>query len=69
MEVKWSDRFAEDPSKLTSLRNFCGANNVTNSIVTTISQRKDVQLGALKLNFVPASLYALTLGTNIIGKR
>lgn len=62
-EIKWSDRFAENPTELNSLLSFVNANKGLNKIIVTTQTKS----GTYKLNagetilFIPAALYALRI--------
>lgn len=62
-EIKWSDRFAENPTELNSLLSFVNANKGINKIIVTTQTKS----GTYKLNagetilFIPAALYALRI--------
>jgi predicted AAA+ superfamily ATPase len=66
IEIKWSNRYFEKPADLKSLVSFLKENQLKEAIVTTIDKtgRKDWQ--DLALEYIPASLYAYTLGRNAV---
>lgn len=66
IEVKWSDRYATNPSELKSLISFCTANALSQAVVTTLSNQTDVTYGGINLKFVPTSVYCWTVGYNIV---
>ncbi|MDX2248452.1 MAG: hypothetical protein SF052_16835 [Bacteroidia bacterium] len=66
LEVKWSNRYYDKPDELKSLLNFCGINNLKSALVTTIDKSGTVEMNDLKLHFLPASLYAYTIGRNTL---
>ena len=65
-EIKWSNRFFKNPKALKSLHKFCAQNGLNNAMVTTIDQAGTVEYNNLQLHFVPASLYAYSVGKNIL---
>lgn len=69
VEVKWTDRFFDNPTQLKSLLSFCRKNGLENSLVTTINKSGSKFLDNHEIRFVPASRYCLTLGYNIIKKQ
>ncbi len=69
VEVKWSDRFAENPYELKSLLEFCQANDLRRVTVTsrTVSATKNVR--GVEITFVPTSVYCYGLGANLVSGR
>lgn len=58
-EVKWTDKFFEDPSQLKSLRKFLEANEgVRKIIVTTKSKLGSATVEGKEFLFIPSALYA-----------
>lgn len=69
-EIKWSDKFAENPAELKSLIRFAETAGLRDAIVTTVGKTKNVTLrNGLTLHFVPASVYALALSANTLAGR
>lgn len=66
LEIKWSNRFWEAPRELKSLLQFCGRNNLSSAMVTTIDKEGTIDLPDIALHFVPASLYAYVVGHNTL---
>jgi predicted AAA+ superfamily ATPase len=66
IEVKWSDRFAERPSELASLRKFLETHPKCLAKVTTKTKQSSRALDGKEVGFIPASLYCYLLGYNII---
>lgn len=66
VEIKWSDRYVEDPKKLKSLVSFCRANNLKDVLVTSRTKTSSCKIGELPIHFIPAGLYCYTVGYNII---
>jgi predicted AAA+ superfamily ATPase len=70
VEVKWSDRFEEDPKSLKSLLEFCGDHkHCSQPLVTTRTKSSEQIVDHLRIEFLPASLYCITLGYNLIKGR
>lgn len=58
-EIKWTDRFFEDPSQLKSLRRFLETNDgIRKVIVTTKSKKGSAVIDDNKFLFIPSALYA-----------
>ena len=66
VEIKWTNRFAENPKELSNLRKFCHQNHIKEASVTTIDIRKNVQSDNIKIEFKPASIYCYTVGKNLV---
>jgi predicted helicase len=66
VEVKWSDQFEENPSKLDSLKEFCTRNPTCSIKVTTRTKHSVKELYGTSIHFMPASIYCFILGFNII---
>jgi uncharacterized protein len=69
LEIKWSNRFAESPHELKSLKEFCETNKIKLAVITTIDIRR-IDEGAVKYSFIPASQYCYLVGRWILdGKK
>jgi len=66
VESKWSDLYFEYPKKLKSLISFCHAQNLTDALVTTVTQQGIKTHESIVIDFYPSSLYCYILGYNII---
>lgn len=66
VEVKWSDRFFDQPGDLKALLDFCAHNQLERVMVTSRTTTGLRTVGQVQLEFLPASLYCYTLGYNII---
>ncbi len=66
IEIKWSNRFAKNPFELKNLRLFCKKHNLLIAAVTTIDISHLKEINGTEFEFIPASLYAYTVGRNII---
>ena len=69
VEVKWSDSYARNPSKLNNIINFCHHNNLHQLLVTSKSERRSVTYKNTEIVFIPASEYCLTISYNGIQRR
>ena len=70
VEVKWSDRYCDNPHELESLLTFCHANGLESALVTSKTKTLDCIVEGIQIEFVPASIYCYTVGYNIIhGKK
>ena len=58
-EIKWSDRFAENPSELKSLYRFCENNRGNLKVVVTTKTKTSVwKDDDYNIFFIPSSIYA-----------
>lgn len=58
-EIKWTDKFYEDPSQLKSLRKFLEVNDgIRKIIVTTKSKLGSATIDGNTFLFIPSALYA-----------
>jgi len=62
VELKWSNRYYEKPKELKSLVYFCEKNNIKNPIVTTIDVEGKKAIDNIEITYIPASIFAYTLG-------
>ena len=69
LEIKWTNRYYEKPSELKSLLSFCKKCKLKNALVTSIDKEGIVEYEGVKLQFVPASAYAYTVGKNTLTKK
>lgn len=69
LDVKWSDRVVRRTEELASLISFCQTNGLAKGWVTTKAETRSVTAQDVELRFVPASLYAFTVGDNGIRKK
>ncbi len=70
IEIKWSNKFAENPYELKNLKSFCQKHKLTTTMITTIDIKKTIEFNGVEYNFLPASQYCYTVGKNIIdGKK
>ncbi|MFL5329355.1 MAG: ATP-binding protein [Gemmataceae bacterium] len=66
VEVKWSDEYASDWTKLASLRRFLSSHKLTTASVTTRTVSSVTRIDGAEVEFIPAALYCYLLGYNII---
>jgi hypothetical protein len=69
LEIKWSNYYVQNPGKLDSLINFCTANHLNTALSTTVDVFRTIQYKNLKIQFIPAALYAYTVGRNTLVKK
>jgi predicted AAA+ superfamily ATPase len=69
VEIKWSNKFFENPASLKSLLTFCKKNKVTDVVVTTIDKEGTKEADGIMLHFQPSATYALTVGYNTINQK
>jgi predicted AAA+ superfamily ATPase len=62
IEIKWSNRYFENPGELKSMLNFLDANKFNEAIITTIDKTGIKEINGKKLSFIPASLVCYFLG-------
>ena len=66
LEIKWSNRYFEKPSELRSLIRFCKQSNLSDALVTTIDKEGIKEIEGIRVQFIPASTYAYTIGRNTL---
>ncbi len=66
VEIKWSDRFFERPTELSSLKYFMEKNLLKKALVTSISKAGVNETAFGKLLFIPSACYAYTVGENTL---
>ena len=69
VEVKWSDRFWDQPGELRSLVEFSRANVLERVKVTTRTASGTRTLDGLRIDYVPASLYCFMVGYQLVHAR
>lgn len=69
VEIKWSNQFFENPGDLKALIQFLKENDLPTALVTTIDKEGTKEIDNIKLSFVPAAVYAYTVGINTIIKK
>ena len=68
VEIKWTNRFYENPKELVSLRTFMEKNQMKYALVTSINKRGSKNIDNFNLIFVPAACYAYIVGENTINQ-
>ncbi|MBI5324456.1 MAG: ATP-binding protein [Ignavibacteriae bacterium] len=68
VEIKWSNHFFNKPGDLKSLLYFCKRNKLDSAFVTTVNKEGVIEIQGFKYYFEPASIYAYTVGKNLIEK-
>ncbi len=68
VEIKWSNRYVEKPSELSSLSKFLTANNLDRAIITTIDISKQLEFGNFIYDYMPSALYCYTIGRRTLDK-
>jgi hypothetical protein len=69
LEIKWSNRYYEEPGELKSLLQFCETNKLTSALVTTIDIEGVREQRGIQLIFVPAAIYAYVVGVNTLEQK
>lgn len=64
VEVKWSDRYVEQPWDLKSVIGFCQTNQLSEVTVTSKTRKEVRSVEGIRMEFVPASLYCYVVGYN-----
>lgn len=57
-----ANRYVTKPGELKSLLFFCTHNNLKSATVTSVDEDEDVQLENILLKFMPAAIYAYSIG-------
>ncbi|MDZ4683013.1 MAG: ATP-binding protein [Saprospiraceae bacterium] len=69
LEIKWSNRFYEEPGELKSLIHFCENNKLSSALITTIDIEGQREQKGIQLIYVPASVYAYVVGNNTLEQK
>jgi len=69
LEIKWSNRYADDPGSLKSLLQFLEKNKLSAAMVTTIDKSATLDYKDKQLYFVPAAVYAYVVGSNTLEQK
>lgn len=69
LEIKWSNRYYENPGELKSLLSYCDKNKLDSAIVTTIDKEGVKDVSGLSLRYIPAALYAYAVGKNTLTQK
>lgn len=68
VEIKWSNKFFNNPGELKSLFFFMERNDIKNALVTSIKERGIKELNGKTLHFIPAACYAYIVGENTLNQ-
>jgi predicted AAA+ superfamily ATPase len=66
LEIKWSNQFFDRPGDLKSLLQYLRDNDLKKATVTTIDKEGKKEIGDITLTYVPAAVYAYTVGADVI---
>ena len=66
VEVKWTDRFYENPGELVSLRAYMERNGMDYAMVTTKTETGLKEMPFGKIQFLPVACYAYTVAKNTL---
>jgi len=66
VEVKWSNRFYENPHELKSLIHFCKVNQFKRALVTSIDRVGIKTVDEVAVSFIPAALYCYNIGDMVL---
>ena len=66
VEVKWSDRSCDNPGELKNVISFCVHSGLKSALVTSKTRTETCDVGGVRIDFMPASIYCYTLGFNHI---
>src|SRR5690606_39483445 len=69
VEVKWSNRYFENPSELKSLLQFCKRNMLGAALVTSLDKEGVKKVDGIELAFIPAAMYAYLIGINTLQEK
>ncbi len=69
IEIKFSNRFAKNPSDLKNAKSFCKKHSLKEVLVTTIDIEENQTIQDITYKFVPASLYCYKVGKDIIDSK
>jgi len=66
VEIKWSNRCFDNPGDMKALLQFLRDNNLRSAMVTTLDKEGVKEIEGIRLQFVPAAVYAYTVGRNTL---
>ncbi|CAO3351894.1 ATP-binding protein [Azospirillum melinis] len=69
MEIKWSDRFYENPTELDGLIEFCLKNGIENPTATTKTKTGETKMSSITIEHVPCALQCYIIGKNTVKHR
>ncbi len=62
VEIKWSNRFFNNPNELKGLNSFSNKNKLSRVIITTIDITSEKKINNITYDYIPSSLYCYTIG-------
>ena len=68
-EIKYSDRFYDEPYELKSLISFIREHNLSRAVVTTATRRGVHMIEECRIDFLPAALWCYIIGRNAVSRR
>jgi predicted AAA+ superfamily ATPase len=66
VEIKWTNKPAEDYSLLKNVKFFCSLHHLNNPTVTTYDISKVAIIDGVEYTFIPSALYCYQVGKNLI---
>jgi predicted AAA+ superfamily ATPase len=69
LEIKWSDRYIDNPGQLKNLIKFCKENQLHSAVVTTLTKEGEIELDGVRLIFRTSASYAYTIGKNTLDSK
>ncbi len=66
VEIKWSDKFFQNPQQLESLHFFMEKNGMSYAMITTKTETGIIATSYGYLQFIPVACYAYTVGKNTL---
>ncbi|MEO5582167.1 MAG: ATP-binding protein [Saprospiraceae bacterium] len=69
LEIKWTNRFFDEPGELKSLLHYCENNKLSSALITTLDIEGKKEQRGISLLYVPASIYAYVVGNNTLEQK
>lgn len=69
VEIKWGNKCFENPGELRALLQFLRDNDLKSAMVTTLDKEGMKEVDGIRLQFVPAAVYAYTVGRNTLQQK
>ncbi len=69
VEIKWSNKAAEDYAHLKNVKFFCVAHKLKKTRVTTYDIRRVEKIDDIEYDFLPSSLYCYMVGKNLMERK
>jgi predicted AAA+ superfamily ATPase len=69
VEVKWTNKLADDVRELKNIRSFSLQHNIGISSITTYDIEKHESWDGINYHFIPSSLYCYTVGRNLLERK